>query len=154
MNMRALILALFITTTTPAYLSARDAQAFVEPREWSRAVDAHGVAHTERHAPGKLPAWFKDCIKSVGPDYPYSARALHQMGTGHFRLQLDSKTGAVTQIAVIRTTGFKTLDAAALVALHKWRWKPGKWQQVDIPVTFQLEQHPHVGPGAVRLPEQ
>lgn len=154
MNLRATVLCLFIASASPTCLLARDAQAFVEPREHSRAVDAHGVTRTERHPPGTLPRWFKDCIRPVGPDYPYSARALHQTGTGYFRLQLDLRTGAVTQITVIRSTGFRTLDTAALAALRKWRWKPGKWQQVDIPVTFKLEQRPHPGPGAVCLPEQ
>ena len=152
MNLRAVLLAV-ITAASPIRSFARDAQAFVEPREYSRGVDAQGITHVERHPPGTLPAWFKDCLRPVAPDYPYSARVSHQMGEGYFRLQLDLKTGAVTQIKMIRSTGFNTLDAAALVALRKWRWKPGKWQQVDIPVLFKLEQRPHVGKGSVRLPE-
>jgi TonB family protein len=154
MNFRAILLGVFVAGASRVCLSARDAQAFYEPRKYSIAVDAHGVVHTERHAAvGTLPVWFKDCIRPVAPDYPYSARAAHQVGEGYFRLQVDLKTGAVTQIKVIRSTGFNTLDAAALAALRKWRWKPGKWREVDIPVLFKLERTPHVGPGSVRLPE-
>ena len=154
-NSRAILLGLFIVSATPLCVSARDAQAFAKPGERGcRAIDARGVVHNERHPPGELSPWFKDCIRPIGPDYPYMARVLHQMGSGYFRLQLDLKTGAVMQITTIQSTGFRSLDTAALRALRKWRWKPDKWQQVDIPVTFQLEQHPTIRPGAVRLPKQ
>ena len=130
------------------------AQTFAKAGEHSRAVDAQGVVHTERVGHGVFPSWFKDCMKPIAPEYPYSARVRHQTGDGRFRLQLNLKTGAATQITVIKSTGFQSLDAAALTALGKWRWKPGRWKEVDIPVTFTLLHGPvQLPPGAVPLPK-
>lgn len=154
MNWRSVLAAVVIVAAaSPVCSFARAVDAFAEPGERSVAVDVHGVTHSERLPAGTLPTWFKDCIRPIGPDYPYSARASGQTGVGRFRLRLDLKTGGVTQVTVIKSTGFQILDAAALAALRKWRWKPGKWQQVDIRVVFKLEPSPHrPPPGAVRLP--
>src|SRR5438552_15551289 len=97
MNLRVLLLAV-IAVASPICSFGRDAQASFEPRKYSRAVDAQGVTRIERHTPGTQATWFKDCTKPVAPDYPYSARVLHQTGEGYFRLQLDLKTCVVTQI--------------------------------------------------------
>ena len=57
--------------------------------------------------------------------------------------------------SVIKSTGYQILDNAALAAFRNWRWKPGKWKQVDVPITFKLEQGQHqIPPGAVPLPRR
>jgi TonB family protein len=55
-----------------------------------------------------------------------------------FRIVLDPKTGLVTRVTVIKTTGFPSLDNSALAALQKWRWKPGRWEEIDMPVSFRF----------------
>ncbi len=138
----AVIIALLAAATTCVSLQANDSNALTSSGEGSRAVDASGMTHTEPMHPGKMPLWFGDCIKHIGPEYPFEARARHYTGTGRFRLHLDIKTGEVAQITVLKSTGFQSLDTAALAALRKWRWKPGKWKEIDIPVVFKLEQGP------------
>ena len=49
---------------------------------------------------------------------------------------LDLKTGLVRNAIVVQSTGYKTLDNNALVALRRWHWKPGRWKEIDIPITF------------------
>ena len=103
----------------------------------SAAIDAKGVAYLGTQYNGR-PPWIDDVIHTVAPDYPYSARAVRHQGTGIYRLVLDLKTGAVTRVTIIRSTGFGQLDDSAIAAFQQWRWKPGKWKEIGLPVTFEL----------------
>jgi TonB family protein len=85
----------------------------------------------------KLP-WTYDITRHTKPLYPADARAKGYQGSGVIRLTLDPKTGVVTSAIVRQSTGYKVLDQSALEAVRGWRWKPGKWQQVDVPVTFRM----------------
>ena len=117
------------------------------------AVDANGVRHLANEYHGKLPPWVSDIANSIGPEYSPRDRSLYNQGRGLFRLTLDLKTGAVLKITVAQSTGTSTLDRSALVALRQWRWKPGKWKEVDMPISFRMTSGPpKLPPGAVRLP--
>jgi TonB family protein len=37
---------------------------------------------------------------------------------------------------MIQSTGAAALDENAMKALHQWQWKPGKWKEIDVPITF------------------
>jgi TonB family protein len=56
---------------------------------------------------------------------------------GIFHLVLASTTGAVIHISISKSTGYPTLDSAAVSALKQWRFKPGSWNTLDIPVQFR-----------------
>jgi TonB family protein len=103
----------------------------------SGAVDAQGVRHRGSDYPKGGP-WMHDAIKTVPPVYPYPARSGHLAGSGLFRLTLDLKTGSVTKVTVIQSTRVDMLDASAMYALSRWQWKPGKWKEIDMPVTFTM----------------
>jgi outer membrane biosynthesis protein TonB len=51
---------------------------------------------------------------------------------------VDLSTGSVAQVTVRKSTGYKTLDAAAVRALKRWRFKPGSWKTLDIPLDFKM----------------
>src|SRR5262249_30993191 len=72
--------------------------------------------------------WERDLIKTAPPLYPYADRAQRHQGRGIFRLMLDQKTGGVIQVIVEKSTGYKTLDDSAIVALRQWRFRPSKWK--------------------------
>jgi TonB family protein len=117
------------------------------------AVDAKGVRHVAGEYHGKTPPWASDIAHRIGPEYSRRDRTLYNQGTGLFRLSLDLKTGAVLKNTVAQSTGISTLDRSALMALRQWRWKPGKWKEVDIPITFGMATGPpRLPPGAVRFP--
>jgi len=101
----------------------------------SSAVDARGVRHRGSEYAGRLP-WMNDVLTTVTPEYAYSERAQRHMGSGLFRLTLDLKTGTVKQVSVVKSTGAPALDDSAVDALRRWRWKPGRWQEIDMPITF------------------
>ena len=132
---------------------AQQSQAFISSKEHSIAVDAKGVRHSGPTAPGKLAPWIEDEVKAVAPSYPYNERLHHHAGSGRFRLDLDLRTGSVTRITVVRSTGFQALDNSVIVAVRQWRWKPGRWKQIEFPVTFVLQRGPfRLPPGARVLP--
>ena len=118
------------------------------------AVDTKGVFHTAAEYRGKQPPWLTDRVRAVAPDYPLADRARHHQGTGVFRLTLDLKTGTVSTVTTLKTTGFSTLDSAAAAAFRRWRWKPGKWKDIVMPVTFEMASGPRspLSPGTSRLP--
>jgi TonB family protein len=111
----------------------------------SSAVDAQGVRHRGSDYTGRAP-WTVDQIKTVAPEYPYTERTRHHAGSGLFRVTLDLNTGSVAKVTVLTSTGSPALDNSAADALRRWRWKPGKWKEIDLPITFTM------APSARRLP--
>jgi len=127
-----------------------------DPSKWlSSAVDAQGIRHRGSDYGRKRAPWMDDAIKTVAPRYPYEARARHQFGSGLVRVTLDLSTGQVAKVTVIRSTGLPVLDKSAADAFRQWRWKPGKWKEVDLPITFTMvSSPPRLPPGAKTLPPQ
>ena len=72
------------------------------------------------------------------PEYPIQARRVRVSGSGWFQM-IVSKAGYVTEVRVIKSTGSKILDAAAIQALLKWRFKTGTGiERANQPITFRL----------------
>jgi TonB family protein len=59
-------------------------------------------------------------------------------GTGLFRITLDAKTGSVNKVTVLKSTEFPALNESAMRAIRLWRWRPGTWKEVDMPVSFTM----------------
>lgn len=104
----------------------------------SAGVDAKGVRHTWDAGSTKQSPWEADIAKLVPPEYPYQARKYRQEGSGLFRLQFDLATGKVIKATVLRSTGVVMLDNKALWALRRWQMKPGRWRELDVPISFSL----------------
>lgn len=98
------------------------------------------------------PEWKRDLIKLEAPAYPEVAKRWHVQGTGMFRVSIDIKTGHVTNVSIIKSTGYGVLDASAIRALRAWRWKPGKYREVNVPINFILQWPYKPQPGASPLP--
>jgi TonB family protein len=103
----------------------------------SAAVDAHSVRYQGRDYPnGGM--WMKDVVYRVAPEYSLSERAQRHFGSGLLRLTLDLKTGTVTKVQILQSTGHAALDQSAIDAFRRWRWKPAKWKEIDVPITFTM----------------
>jgi TonB family protein len=87
----------------------------------------------------------KDTIKIVPLKYPYQAMVRRIQGSGLFRLSLDLNTGSVSKVTVIQSTGSPMLDNSTSDTLHRWRWKPGRWREVDVHTTFTIGSKPTFG---------
>jgi TonB family protein len=106
------------------------------------AVDANGLRHRAAEYVGKILPWLADTTVTVMPEYPYFEWRHRYQGQGLFRVTIEVKTGHVTKVITRKSTGFNGLDRSGMEALQDWRWKPGKWKEVDILVTFTLTDNP------------
>jgi len=111
----------------------------------SRAVDGKGL-HYRGTDYAEKPPWINDAIKKLPPKYPYEQRARYIGGLGVVRVTLDLSTGDVSKAAIVRSTGVPALDNSAMEGFRQWRWKPGKWKEIDVPVIFTK-------PGVVITPD-
>jgi len=139
----------------PITAHARGSSAYLSRQvPSSNAVDAKGVRYYGKNYPGRVPPWLADRTRAIGPEYSYHDRRYRNEGAGLFRLSLDLKTGLVSKVEILRSTGFRTLDNSALFALRQWSWKPGKWKEIDMPVSFRMGSGSvmRTPPGAVLLP--
>jgi TonB family protein len=121
-------------------------QAKQNDHEVVSAIDAHGIRHVAGVA-GFGPSFAADMIFAPAPEYPYSERSHHIEGAAVVRMEIDLKTGITTHVTLIRSSGFPKLDEAAIRALARWRFKPGKWKEVEMPVSFTMH-----GPNPPPLP--
>ncbi|MFN2621964.1 MAG: energy transducer TonB [Chthoniobacterales bacterium] len=96
-----------------------------------------------------------DILYKVGPRYPDRLQRARIGGTGMFRMLIDFKTGKVTDVVILQSTGSDALDREAIFALRRWRFKPGKVRKVDLPITFHNGSEPLVlPPGSKLVPGQ
>ena len=79
----------------------------------------------------------KNVVHVVSPRYPHELGRSRIGGTGVFRMTIDSKSGKVTDVAIVKSTGQDALDREARIALRQWRFKPGKLTTADQEITFQ-----------------
>jgi len=140
------------TFVCPPLLKAQQRPTIVDDRE-SSAVDAKGVRHRSSDYARKQPPWVLNALKTVAPEYPYAERMRRHTGSGLFRILVDLKTGSVVKVTMIKSTGFRALDNSAVDSFRRWRWKPGTWKEIDLPITFRLAwSRPRRSPNAIPLP--
>jgi len=75
-------------------------------------------------------------INSPRPKYLNKWAAQGITGKGIFEATVDSNTGRVTSVRILKSTGHKVLDDSALEAFSKWMFKPGTASPVKIPIEF------------------
>ena len=110
------------------------------------ATDVHGVRSS---CPvDKPPGWLADAVEKSEVPYPEWGKNHHEQGKGVFRVSVDAKTGKVTTVSTVKSTGFRDLDDSAIAALRRWRWKPGTWKETDVVIGFQLGKVPGEAPQA------
>jgi TonB family protein len=70
------------------------------------------------------------------PEYPPKALAKHIQGTGIYDVWISAETGVVTRMDVLRSTGSKLLDDAAVKSLRGWRARPNTLSRIRVPIRF------------------
>ncbi|WP_174875698.1 energy transducer TonB [Vogesella oryzae] len=84
-------------------------------------------------------------LSAPRPQYPPLSRELNEAGVVWLRLTVDTQ-GAVSDVALLRSSGFRRLDKAAMTAVWQWRFQPqqegGKVvvAEVEQPVRFNLQE--------------
>lgn len=77
----------------------------------------------------------RNTLASPGIPYPDQARRVKLTGSGLYDLRIN-KTGAVTEVSVVKSSGSSVLDNAARGTFRKWRFKPAILTSVRIPVSW------------------
>jgi protein TonB len=91
----------------------------------------------------QLPSTNADYLQNPPPAYPPISRRLREQGKVLLHVQISAQ-GAALDAQVKRSSGYDRLDRAALDAVLKWRYVPGKRGGVpetmwfDVPVDFVL----------------
>jgi len=108
-------------------------------KEETGGVAAEDGMGEERQNRAVFPVITEDLIvKKVMPMYPLSARRRGEQGRVLLRVSL-SDTGTVKTISVEESSGFGTLDKAALHAVGQWLFSPKAPPVVLVPVAFRLQ---------------
>jgi TonB family protein len=74
----------------------------------------------------------------VRPQYPYEARSRQIQGSGLFLLSINTKTGLVTKVRKVQSTGSPILDNAFTAAVWYWGFKPNTPKELLVPITFTM----------------
>lgn len=121
----------------PAASSQAVAQAAPAPKPAASAA-ANRVEAPRPHAGDVMRHW---------PTYPEDARAAGQEGTVVVTLRV-TRTGEPEDIRVQRSSSVVSLDVAAVSAISRWRFEPGKRNgvpedmTVSLPIRFTLPPAP------------
>ncbi len=105
-------------------------------REARAAPSVAGQPGTDRSA---LPA-----AGNAPPDYPWTARARGHQGRVVLSVWV-SAAGLAERLAVLHSSGYASLDRAAMEAVERWRFRPARRAGHDadslvyVPVVFRLE---------------
>ncbi len=61
-----------------------------------------------------------------------------ESGSGIIGVEIEPKSGRVTGVRMVKTTGNRVLDRAAIETFRKARFKPGTARYREIPISYQL----------------
>jgi TonB family protein len=81
----------------------------------------------------------RNAISSPPAPYPEEAQKRNLTGNGLYELRV-AKDGKVSQVAIVKSAGNRVLDQAARSAFLKWRFKPGVFVKVQIPVSWSVNR--------------
>jgi TonB family protein len=76
---------------------------------------------------------------SPSAGYPEEARKKKLSGSGLYELQIN-KGGTTTAVAIVKSSGSAVLDQAARSAFLKWRFTPGVFRTVRVPVNWSVNR--------------
>ena len=120
------------------------------------AVAALSPAAHPQHLPpgpadwkGDLPPYWRDLRSHPRPDYSPSSG---ETGAGLFRIRFDYQTGYAKDVIVLKTTGYRDLDQAAVHALVKWSVKRRTHYEIDVPIRFGSSTSDHASNPFSHLP--
>jgi TonB family protein len=79
----------------------------------------------------------RNALASPGVPFPEEARKAKMTGSGLYELRIN-KAGTVTEVVVVKSSRNAVLDNAAKTTFRKWRFKPGAFTSVRIPVSWSV----------------
>ena len=77
--------------------------------------------------------WKRYVVASPPVVYPEVVKRTGMQGLGVYLLVIDRKDGSVTEVKVLKSTGYKRLDAIYVMNFFQWRFQPGTIAWARIP---------------------
>jgi TonB family protein len=90
-----------------------------------------------RTSPHGEPLKLEPVYYAPRPQYPQSARKQHLEGTGIAEIRIKSD-GSVASVKMLRSTGHKILDEAAIHGFLGWRFRPYSVNVVRVPIQYRM----------------
>jgi TonB family protein len=81
----------------------------------------------------------RNALASPGPAYPEEAQKAKMSGSGVYELRIN-KGGTINSVAIVKSSGRDVLDKAATTTFRRWRFKPGIFTSVRIPVSWSAHR--------------
>jgi TonB family protein len=78
-------------------------------------------------------------LASPGAPYPEEAQKTKTTGSGIYELRIN-KAGATTEVVIVKSSSSAVLDNAAKNAFQKWRFRPGIFTRVRVPVIWSVNR--------------
>jgi TonB family protein len=78
-------------------------------------------------------------LASPGPPFPEEAQKAKTTGSGLYELRIN-RSGVTTEVVIVKSSGSVVLDRAAKNAFMKWRFKPGIFARVRVPVSWSVNR--------------
>jgi TonB family protein len=81
----------------------------------------------------------RNALASPGPAYPEEAQKAKTSGSGIYELRIN-KGGTITSVVIVKSSGSDVLDRAATTTFKRWRFKPGIFMSIRIPVSWSAHR--------------
>jgi TonB family protein len=119
-----LLLTCFFAAGSRALLAADKTTAI-----WA---DGHSSAISDEQLVGNT-------LAAPGAAYPEEAQKTKTTGSGVYELRID-RAGKIIAVTIVKSSGSAVLDKAATTAFKRWRFKPGIFQSVRVPVSWSVNR--------------
>jgi hypothetical protein len=136
--MKTLTTAIVVTLIAFTARASEPVPYIAMPIDKGYAIDAHG-----KRQPNALCA--RDVIWAYAPRYPLRAPSSDPAswsrqfrGDGLYRLDINLKTGRVSGVKIIKSSGSAILDRVSTWAFSRWIFTAGKWSAMIIPTTVRV----------------
>jgi len=106
--------------------------AFAADKTTAVWTDGHSSAISDEQLTGNT-------LAAPGVGYPEEAQKTKATGSGVYELRID-RAGKTTAVTIVKSSGNAVLDKAATTTFKKWRFKPGIFQSVRIPVSWSVNR--------------
>ncbi len=108
-------------------------------------------ATTLRAGAGAVSGASADYLRNPPPRYPEASRRAGEEGVVLLAVSVN-RNGRPSSVALSRTSGFPSLDRAAIEAVRRWRFQPARLggiavdSEAEVPVRFQLKSNERNAP--------
>jgi TonB family protein len=92
--------------------------------------------------------WKRYVIAHPDVVYPEVVKRTGMQGLGVFLLVIDRKDGTVTEVKVLKSTGYKKLDAIYVMNFFQWRFQPGTIAWARVPRGVHITGRANIYHGA------